>query len=91
MEVGEEGDYILLVWREYGGGGRGRLYTSCLAGIWRWGKREIIYFLFGGNMEVGEEREIIYFLFGGNMEVGEEGDYILLVRREYGGGGRGRL
>ena len=30
MEVGEEGDkYILLVRREYGGGGRGRLYTYC--------------------------------------------------------------
>ena len=29
MEVGEEGDYILIVRREYGGGGRGRLYTYC--------------------------------------------------------------
>ena len=32
-------------------------------------------------------REIIYLLLGGNMEAGDEGDYILIVRREYGGGG----
>ena len=34
-------------------------------------------------MEAGK-REIIYLLLG-NMEAGDEGDYILIVRREYGG------
>ena len=78
VEVGKEGDCIPIAeWMGCGGGERGRLYTYRGGnGVWRWGKREIVYL---SRREWG-------------VEVGKEGDCIPIAEgMGCGGGERGRL